>query len=63
MLTRISYHKDPLSTNDVERVLDSWRGQKERRIFIKVIIKVIMVIYKSKISSFHCNSFNKFAFC
>ena len=33
MLMRISHYKTPLNTNDVKRVLDKWKKEKDRRIF------------------------------
>ena len=33
MLMRILSHKNPLRMNDMKRVLEKWRGQKELRIF------------------------------
>ena len=34
MLMRISYNKIPLNTNDVKGVLDKWKKEKDRRIFV-----------------------------
>lgn len=54
MLMWISSHKNPLIMNDVKRFLKN--GEVKRN------FGYLLVIYKSKNSSFHCNSFSKFAF-